>query len=194
MYDQKRKKQNAQNQIIVPTTNRIRFNFEMNKIIREIRKGILIIFLLAYGLIFCCYVFIGCSSEKVLPKIETYHAPPFPENEYKYFKMKKEPYDYLIKQGSAVPQSLTNVFICDIRLTMETLYSINVSNVENISEDDVMKALRFYLSNDWILIPGYRPWTHWNFVHRLKKGEIETLAKEIVEHMKSNGAQLNCNL
>jgi hypothetical protein len=166
----------------------------MKKIIGAIRKGILIIFLLAYGLIFCCYVFIGCSSDKVLPKIETYHAPALPENEFKYLKTKKESYDYLIKQRSAVPPSLTDVFICDIRIIMENLYSINVSNVESISEDDVMKALRFYLSNEWILIPGYRPWTHWNFVHSLKKGEIETLAKEIVEYMKSSGAQLNCDL
>jgi hypothetical protein len=166
----------------------------MTKLIREIKKGISIICLLAYGFIFCCFVFVGCSSEKVLPKIETYHAPPLPENEFKYFKMKKEPYDYLIKQGSAVPPSLTDVFICDICKIMEQFYSINVSNVEGVSEDDVMKALRFYLSTEWILIPGYRPWTHWNFVHSLKKGEIETLAREIVEYMKGKVAQLNCDL
>ena len=154
----------------------------------------LIIFVLAFGLIFCCLVFIGCSSEKVLPRIETYHAPSLPQNEFQHFKMKEEPYDSLVKQGSAVPPTPTDAFICDIRKIMEQFFSINVSDIEGISKDEVMKALDFYLTNEWVLIPGYRPWTHWNFVHSLKKREIKTLAKEIVEHMKSNAAQLNCAL
>ena len=160
----------------------------------HIRSNTGIMFILACGIICSCLLFLACSFESVLPRIETYHAPPLPENEFEHFKMKKEPYDYLVRKRSATPLTPTDVFICDIRKIMEQFFSINVSKVEGVSTDEVMKALDFYLSNEWVLIPGYRPWTHWNFIHSLKKGEIKTLAKEIVEYMKNNTARLNCDL
>lgn len=166
----------------------------MKKYIGGTRRDTLIIFILAFGLIVCCLVCVGCNSENVLSRIETYQAPPLPENEFEHFKMKKEPYDYLAKQRTTGAPTPTSLLICDVRNIMERFFSINVSNVEGVSKNEVMKALEFYLSNEWILIPGYRPWTHWNFVHSLKRREIKTLAQDLVEYMKNNATQLNCDL
>lgn len=141
---------------------------------------------------FFCVIAAGQSSHSskslpltnILPLIERYKAPPHPKSLY----IDRETYDYRIGSHRPVPPTLTDVFVCDVwqRITMELKLTIPP---EEVSEEIVTRALGVYLEKDAQDIAGYRPWTHWNFIRKLKQPQREVLAKELVAYIKKNGVR-----
>lgn len=60
---------------------------------------------------------------------------------------------------------------------------------KEISEDVIKAAIAIYLKRNHDDIAGYRPWTHWNFIRKLKEPERQTLAAEVVAYIKKNGVR-----
>lgn len=120
----------------------------------------------------------------ILPLIEKYKAPPHPKSTY----IDRETYDYRIQSHRPVPPSLTDVFVCDIwqRVTMELKLTITPREV---SEGVVKKAMNVYMEKGWSDIAGYRPWTHWNFIRKLKGPQRDELAREITAYISKNGVR-----
>jgi len=122
------------------------------------------------------------SQEDVLKRIKTYQAPPCPSD-------LKETYEYRISSNEPVPPTLTDTYMCDMyqRITMDLkITSITPSQV---SEENILNAFNIYLTQDWVNIAGYRPWTHWNFVRSLDGSERLKLAQQTVSYMKENGVK-----
>jgi hypothetical protein len=121
---------------------------------------------------------------EVLPLIEKFKAPSYPKSSI----ITKETYDYRIADKRTLPPTLTDTFICDIwqRITMDLKLSIKP---EEVTEENVKKALDIYLTKDWNDIAGYRPWTHYNFIKGLKESQREKLTKEVVAYIKKNGVK-----
>lgn len=124
------------------------------------------------------------SPQKILPLIKKYKAPPYPRSLY----LIGETYDYRIKSKSPLPATLTDTFVCDIwqRVTMDLKLKITP---EQVSEEVIKQAMDVYLTRKWDDIAGYRPWTHWNFIRRLKVPQRDSLAKELVEYISKNGVR-----
>jgi len=124
------------------------------------------------------------AAAPVLPLIEKYKAPPYRASGF----LDRETYDYRIKFHEPLPPTLTDVLICDVwqRVTMDLKLKLTPKEV---SEETIKQALNVYLTKRWDDIAGYRPWTHWNFVRRLKPPERERLAREIVEYIAKNGVR-----
>jgi hypothetical protein len=120
----------------------------------------------------------------ILPLIEKYKAPPYPKSAF----LDRETYDYRIRHRRPVPATLTDVFICDIwqRVTLNLNLRLEPSE---ITEEVVKQALAIYMERNWNDIAGYRPWTHWNFIRRLKEPQRDSLAREIAEYIKKNGVR-----
>ena len=124
------------------------------------------------------------SPGQVLPLIEKYKAPPYPRDQY----LDRETYDYRISSHRAVPETLTDVFICDVwqRVDMDLKFKVSP---QDVSEDLIKQALNVYLEKKYEDIAGYRPWTHWNFIRGLKQSQRDVLAKEIADYIKKNGVR-----
>ena len=124
------------------------------------------------------------SSNQVLPLIEKYKAPPYPKDVY----LDRETYDYRISSKRPVPETLTDVLICDIwqRVTMDLKSKVTT---QEVSEGIITEAIGVYLKKGWNDIAGYRPWTHWNFIRGLKAPQREALAKEITAYIGKNGVR-----
>lgn len=124
------------------------------------------------------------TPQKLLPLIENYKAPPYQKSLY----LTGETYDYRIKSGAPLPPTRTDIFVCDIwqRVTMDLKLTISP---EQVSEDVIKQAMNVYLTRKWDDIAGYRPWTHWNFIRRLKAPQRDSLAKEFVEYIGKNGVR-----
>ena len=121
---------------------------------------------------------------QVLPLIEKYEAPPYPKSAF----LSAETYDYRKSSKRAVPPTLTDTFIADIwqRITMDLKLKIEP---ENVTDDNVKQAIGIYLTKRWDDIPGYRPWTHFNFISSLKESKRDQLIKEVVAYIKKNGVK-----
>jgi hypothetical protein len=124
------------------------------------------------------------SPQKILPLIEKYKAPPYPKSLY----LSGETYDYRLKSREPLPPTLTDIFVCDIwqRVTMDLKLTISP---EQVSEEIIKQAMNVYLTRKWDDIAGYRPWTHWNFIRRLKEPQRDSLAREFVEYISKNGVR-----
>jgi hypothetical protein len=121
---------------------------------------------------------------RVLSLIEKYKAPPYPQSSF----LDRETYDYRISNRRPVPATLTDVFICDIwqRITLDLKLTLDP---DDTSDEVVKQALGIYLERDWSNIAGYRPWTHWNFIRRLKESQRDLLAGEIAEYIRKKGVR-----
>ena len=126
----------------------------------------------------------SASAVQVLPLIEKYKAPRFPATTY----LDRETYDYRIGSHRPVPETLTDVFICDVWQRVDMDLKSKVSP-QDVSEDIIKQALNVYLERKYEDIAGYRPWTHWNFIRSLKQSQREALAREITDYMKKNGVR-----
>jgi hypothetical protein len=126
----------------------------------------------------------AASANQVLPLIEKFKAPPHPKSTY----IDRETYDYRIMYKSPVPPTLTDAFICDIwqRITLDLKLTLSP---QDVSEQNIKDAMNIYLNKDWNDIAGYRPWTHWNFIRRLKEPQRDLLAKEVVAYINKNGVR-----
>lgn len=147
---------------------------------------------LACLLLFCCSSTFAqtkpsaqsAPAGQVLSLIEKYKAPRFPATAY----LDRETYDYRISSHRPVPETLTDVFICDVwqRVDMELKSKVGP---QDVSEDLIKQALNVYLEKKYEDIAGYRPWTHWNFIRSLKQSQRDVLAKEIADYIKKNGVR-----
>nr|AIA13734.1 Unknown Function [uncultured bacterium] len=126
----------------------------------------------------------SASPQKILPLIEKYKAPPYPKSLY----LTGETYDYRIKSGRPLPATRTDTFVCDIwqRITMDLKLA---TTPEQVSEEVIKQAMNIYSTRKWEDIAGYRPWTHWNFIKSLKEPQRDSLAKELVEYISTNGVR-----
>ena len=127
----------------------------------------------------------ACSEGPILPRIETYKAPPIPSGD-NYIK---ERYDYRKITGVKNPPTLTDTFICDLWKRMDTDLKLKDIAANRVSEKDVRAAIDMYAVKDSRLIVGYRSWTHTNFIKGLSKSEREKLAVEVATYMKKNGVR-----
>ncbi|HKY05819.1 MAG TPA: rhodanese-like domain-containing protein [Blastocatellia bacterium] len=124
------------------------------------------------------------SATGVLPLIEKYKAPAYPRSAY----LDRETYDYRRGSGRPVPATLTDVLVCDLwqRVTLDLKLETKPGQV---SDDVIRRGVNVYLERGWQDIAGYRPWTHWNFIRRLKEPQRDALVKEITEYIKTNGVR-----
>jgi hypothetical protein len=124
----------------------------------------------------------SASAHHVLPLIEKYKAPPYPRTLY----LDRETYDYRVSSHRPVPETLIDVFICDVwqRVTMELKSQISQ---QEVSEEIIGQAINVYVEKRSDDIAGYRPWTHWNFIRSLKQSQRDALAKEITDYIRKNG-------
>jgi len=153
---------------------------------------------LGYTLVLLLLVFItmGMDSGSVLYKIENYEAPPLPKELYIYDingryqaidKASKESYDYRIIHKYPVPPTLVETFICDIWIITDQKLKLRNIDKTYIPNNAVRLAIKYYLTYNWTQIPGFRPWTHWNFVRGLNNKQRERLVSEIVNYISKNG-------
>lgn len=121
---------------------------------------------------------------QVLPLIEKYKAPAYPKTLY----LDRETYDYRISSHRPVPETLTDVFICDVwqRVDMDLKSKITP---QEVSEELIKQALNVYLEKKFEDLAGYRPWTHWNFIRSLKQPQRDALVTEITDYIKKNGVR-----
>lgn len=124
------------------------------------------------------------ASGRVLPLIEKYKAPSYPKTLF----LDRETYDYRIRHRRPVPATRTDVFICDIwqRITVDLNLTLDP---DEASDEAVRQALGIYLERNWNDIAGYRPWTHWNFIRRLKEPQRNSLAMEVAAYIRKNGVR-----
>ncbi len=124
------------------------------------------------------------SSTAVLPLVEKYKAPAYPRSSY----LDRETYDYRLRSGRPVPATLTDVLVCDVwqRITLDLKLEVKP---EQVSEETIRTGVNIYLERGWNDIAGYRPWTHWNFIRRLKATQRDALVKEITLYIKMNGVR-----
>ncbi|MDD5571565.1 MAG: hypothetical protein PHD97_10505 [Bacteroidales bacterium] len=125
------------------------------------------------------------SKYKVLSKIETFKAPPFPSLGY----ITMDTYDYRVKDSAIVPKTLTDVLICDFYSVMSTQISQKESTKKKFSETDVEKVINYYRKTEWSKIAGYRPWAHSCFLKGLTKDELEIIITEMVDYVSRYGVR-----
>ena len=147
-------------------------------------------------LLLCLFLFCGtsfgqtkpsdqsASAGRVLLLIEKYKAPAYPRTSY----LDRETYDYRVSSHRPVPETLTDVFICDVwqRVDMDLKSKIRP---EEVSEEIIRQALSVYLQKKYEDIAGYRPWTHWNFIRSLKESQRDALVREITDYIRKNGVR-----
>lgn len=121
----------------------------------------------------------------ILHKVETYKPPPFPSDA----SSDREPYDYRIRDLDHVPPTLTDVFICDIWVSMAHDLQLKGISPRRVAVEDVSQTLDFYLNTRWTAIRGYRPWTHKNFIQSLNEMQRRTLSREVVKYMANYGVR-----
>lgn len=126
----------------------------------------------------------SAPAGEVLSRIEKYKAPRYPVTSY----LDRETYDYRISSHRPVPETLTDVFICDVWQRVDMDLKSKVTPQE-VSEDLIKQALNVYMEKKYEDIAGYRPWTHWNFIRGLKPSERDVLAREIADYIKKNGVR-----
>lgn len=126
----------------------------------------------------------SAAAGQILPLIEKYKAPRFPATTY----LDRETYDYRISSQRPVPETLTDVFICDVWQRVEMDLKSKVSS-QDVSEDIIKRAMNVYMEKKYEDIAGYRPWTHWNFIHSLKQSQRDLLVREVTDYIKKNGVR-----
>lgn len=118
-----------------------------------------------------------------------------PTNKGSIAKPFEETYEYRVKTNSANPPSLVDCFICDLNIlyTRRERFTAYTGNIDEeftsnkVPASLVAKLLQIYLHNDVTKTPGYRPWTHNQFVNSLSETERSKLSKEIEAYVKAYG-------
>ena len=146
------------------------------------KKGIVIF--LALVLALCALYFtVSKINATVLSGIETYTAPPYPKSRYR----NKETYDYRISGGRMynVPPTLTDTFICDIRLLIDRNKGANTT----MSVNEILEVFDIYENTRWSDIAAYRSWTNKHFINSLDDEDKIILANEVVAYVKEYGVR-----
>jgi hypothetical protein len=106
------------------------------------------------------------ENESILKRLETYVPPPYPVSAL----LDRECFDYRVKYGSSVPANIIDTFIFDI-LRIAKDYGIPKKNAWLVLR--LIRAVKGYEH-----LPGYKPWTFWNFVNSLDYTSHDTFALE----------------
>lgn len=107
----------------------------------------------------------------------------------------EETYDYRAGSNTANPPSLVDCFICDLRILYNqraTFYEFAGHVDEAVTEKSfpasaVIKLMQIYIKGDVRKTPGYRPWSHRQFVKTLTETEMQKLSKEVESYVKTYG-------
>ncbi len=121
------------------------------------------------------------ASADVLSTIETYQAPPMPRGPFSWLIDIPETYDARLRSGEPVPPNLSDTLVEDVKILLKHFFPDSSSPP---SEAEVARALGLYLHVPWTSLPGYRPWTHWNFVRGLSELERNTLVRQVARRLK----------
>lgn len=106
-------------------------------------------------------------SDSVLEKLETYKPPPYPVSKY----LNKECCDYRIQNLRPVPKTIVDTFIFDV---------LSIARAYGIAQSKTWLALRLiHAVRGYQVLPGFRPWTFWNFVTALNHSEMFVLECEV---------------
>ncbi len=127
------------------------------------------------------------KSVSILRRIETYKAPAYP-TERSGGLLDRETYDYRVSNRTPVPPTLTDTLVCDLWLVMKRNFQESPSPAE-VTEAQLSRVIGIYVSQSSFEIPGYRPWTHWNFIRGLSIEEREKLVKEILFYVSRRGVR-----
>ena len=106
------------------------------------------------------------ENESVLKRLETYVPPPYPVSAY----LDRECFDYRVLGNLPVPKNIIDTFIFDI-LRIAKEYGIPKKNAWIVLR--LMRAVKGYE-----VLPGYKPWTFWNFVNSLDYASHDTFTLE----------------
>ncbi len=129
-------------------------------------------------------IFLSQENSSILQRIETYQAPPFPQqSQYS----DRETYDQRIRYGRSVPSSFSATLVADLWLIMTEHLELTGLSPTRVREDQVASAINFYLTRNWTNIAGYRPWTHWNFMYSLSAQNRAVLARDVAEYIQTYG-------
>lgn len=126
------------------------------------------------------------KNSVLLKQLENYSAPPFPASQH----AEMETYDYRASaKMSNPPKPLSFVIdVCGIALRDNPAFKPNLADT-----DDIQAAISLY-EIDWRKIPGFRPWTHSNYVRSLSSSDKATLVKDIVNIFRNGYVTLDdCN-
>lgn len=124
----------------------------------------------------------------VLLKIETYRAPPLPETPLSRLLGGGETYDARVRSGKPVPPTFSDTLVEDVKILLRHFFADSSADV---GETQVSRALGLYLHVPWTSLPGYRPWTHSNFVKSLSEPERNTLARQIADRLEGWNPRVN---
>jgi hypothetical protein len=127
------------------------------------------------------------ESASILRRLETYKAPPYPKERYGGL-LEYETYDYRLRSGTPVPPTLTDTLVCDFWIVLRKNFKLNPAPSE-ATEDQMFQVIEFYRSEDFSKAPGYRPWTHWNFIRGLDEAERQRLVKDILFYIRAKGVR-----
>jgi hypothetical protein len=121
------------------------------------------------------------AEESVLTRLENYDAPRFPADSV----VTREAYDARMPRVDRVPASLTDTFVCDLVTVMVKILDLRGVSIGGLREDHIRRAFQAFLQRDWTKVPGYRPWTHWNFVNGLTDRDREQLMREVASYTRT---------
>lgn len=125
------------------------------------------------------------KSASILRRLDTFKAPPYPKERHGGL-LEYETYDYRIRNGAKNPPTVQDTLICDLWLIMKKYFS-ETPRPSEVTEEQVARAIEFYRNQDWVNVPGYRPWTHWNLIRGLDDAGRTRLAQEVVHYVKVKG-------
>ncbi len=125
------------------------------------------------------------KSASMLRRLDTFKAPPFPKERYGGV-LEYESYDYRIRGGTPVPPTLVDTLVCDFWIVMKKNFQES-PDPASVTEAQLARVVDFYLAGDYGRIPGYRPWTHWNFIRGLTEAERTRLVQDILHYVRVKG-------
>lgn len=120
------------------------------------------------------------ASHKILEKLKTYNAPSPPVTDKQAVKdLEQARMKYYKTPEEALAYDVWRILTKDLDLSQ--------LNHNTVTERDAVRAFEIYQTKHYGKIAGFRPWTHWNFMRSLSTGDLEILATEIVEYMRTHG-------
>ena len=124
----------------------------------------------------------------VLPRIETYMAPPNPKS-----SDCGEPWDCRKRSPLSYPQTTkTEALAEDVCVFVrEELDPTTVP--ARIKRDDVAEAINRYLDRPWEKTRGLRPWAHMHFIRALSDPERQKLADDLTAFIQKNITSRVCS-
>lgn len=125
------------------------------------------------------------KSASMLRRLDTFKAPPYPKAQYGGL-LEYETYDYRVRSGTPVPPTLVDTLVCDFWIVMKKNFKES-PDPASVTEEQLARVVDFYLAGEYGRIPGYRPWTHWNFIRGLTESERTRLVQDVLHYVRVKG-------